>query len=109
MRKLQILSLSIMLMLVGCAAPVSKQLDNQRISLLNNGYPPHYVDGYIDGCGSYRYGTKGLMKDVDRSLHNDHYRSGWHDGYTTCKDENTRKKLEEIESNLMWGPDLIWY
>ncbi|MBI5484346.1 MAG: hypothetical protein HY888_07790 [Deltaproteobacteria bacterium] len=53
------------------------------------GQPPAYVDGYSTGCGSgyvasgHPYASAG--KDVSRYLSDPVYKTGWDDGFATCK------------------------
>jgi hypothetical protein len=53
------------------------------------GQPPAYVDGYSAGCGSgyvaagHPYAQAG--KDVSRYLSDAVYKTGWDDGFVTCK------------------------
>lgn len=53
------------------------------------GQPPAYVDGYTAGCGSgyvaagHPYASAG--KDVSRYLSDAVYKTGWDDGFATCK------------------------
>ena len=54
-----------------------------------SGQPPAYVDGYSAGCGSgyvasgHPYARAG--KDVTRYLADAIYKTGWDDGFATCK------------------------
>ena len=53
------------------------------------GQPPAYVDGYSDGCGS-GYVAAGhpyakAAKNVTRFLADPVYKTGWDDGFATCK------------------------
>ena len=54
-----------------------------------SGQPPAYVDGYSAGCGSgyvasgHPYASAG--KDVSRYLADAVYKTGWDDGFATCK------------------------
>lgn len=53
------------------------------------GQPPAYTDGYSVGCGSgfvaagHPYASAG--KDVSRYLSDPVYKTGWDDGFVTCK------------------------
>lgn len=53
------------------------------------GQPPAYVNGYSAGCGSgyvaagHPYARFG--KDVQRYLSDPVYKTGWDDGFATCK------------------------
>ena len=53
------------------------------------GQPPAYVNGYSVGCGSgyvaagHPYARAG--KDVPRYLSDPVYKTGWDDGFATCK------------------------
>lgn len=69
--------------LSGCA-PV-----HMDVARNTKGQPTAYVDGYTAGCGSgyvaagHPYARAG--KNVERYLADAVYRTGWDDGFATCK------------------------
>lgn len=53
------------------------------------GQPPDYVEGYRDGCGS-GYVAAGhpyaqFRKELNQYLNDPVYKTGWDDGFATCK------------------------
>lgn len=81
----------------GCATQ-SQQMTAQ-------GYPPHYVDGFDDGCHSGRKAGGSLFdqfkKDVPRFERDTLYAQGWSDGFRQCETEQeaamrqTRMSIEQ--------------
>lgn len=80
--------------LLACA---TQQLDWYAEELADQGRPPDYIDGYVDGCDSgyhaagvpYNYFTR----DADRFKTDKLYVDGWNDGFRKCK-----KEQESVES-----------
>jgi hypothetical protein len=70
-------------LLIGCA--------DRKETMLNQGYPLTYVEGFDDGCHS---GNKAggsffdqFKKDVNRFDSNKQYAQGWSDGFRQCETE----------------------
>lgn len=78
---------SCMLLLAGCAT--------QKETMLKEGYPLSYADGFDDGCHSGNQAGGSLFdelkKDVRRFNNEKDYAQGWSDGFRQCE-----TKQEEI-------------
>ena len=77
-------------MLLGLSLLISACAPVDAVTARNtSGQPPAYVDGYSAGCGSgyvaagHPYAKAG--KDVTRYLSDPVYKTGWDDGFATCK------------------------
>ena len=79
------------LLTVVCA---TQRLEGRRIGLQEQGFPPAYIDGNIDGCnsGSAASGATSykFTKNVVRFDADSQYRQGWTDGYNFCKADSDR-------------------
>lgn len=84
-------------LIAGCA--------NQQESMVKQGYPPHYAEGFDDGCHS---GNKAggsffdqFKKDVKRFETDSQYAQGWSDGFRQCESQQeamarqTRMAIEQ--------------
>ena len=69
--------------LPGCAS--------QRDTMLKEGYPRSYVDGFDDGCHSGKKAGGSMFdqfkKDVRRFNGDPQYAQGWSDGFRQCETE----------------------
>jgi hypothetical protein len=69
--------------LPGCAS--------QRDTMLKQGYPRSYVDGFDDGCHSGKKAGGSMFdqfkKDVRRFNGDPQYAQGWSDGFRQCETE----------------------
>lgn len=81
--KIAIAAVTLMLALSACA-PIEGMTRRNTA-----GQPQGYVDGYSAGCGSgyvaagHPYASAG--KNVSRYLSDAVYKTGWDDGFMTCK------------------------
>jgi len=70
-------------LLIGCA--------NQKETMLKQGYPIAYVEGFDDGCHSGNKAGGSLFdqfkKDVNRFSSEKQYAQGWSDGFRQCETE----------------------
>lgn len=79
-------------MLTGCGVfKTDGYLTGKRETLMVDGKPPAYVDGFVDGCSSgmrmagdrkFKY-----VKDNTRADHDALYAKGWDDGQICCRNE----------------------
>ncbi|MDE1168218.1 MAG: hypothetical protein PW845_23275 [Pseudomonas sp.] len=69
------------LLLAGCAST--------HDTMVQQGYPPAFADGFQDGCGSGRQAagsiTGQFTKNVPRYLKDKQYSTGWDDGFRQCQ------------------------
>jgi hypothetical protein len=75
-----------------CACQTSRE------SMLAEGYPPAFVDGFEAGCGSGRQAAGALdrfSKDVPRYLAAPVYAQGWDDGFRQCQARLNREVERE--------------
>jgi hypothetical protein len=94
--------LGLTLILTGCSmVNTNRHLTYKREFLVNQGNPPAYVDGYVDGCSSgmrmagetaYKY-----RKDAERADKDALYARGWHDGQICCRNEMLMEKQREAQ------------
>jgi len=78
---------------------------SQKESLIKQGYPVAYVDGFDDGCHSGKKAGGNMFdqfkKDVRRFQYDSQYAQGWSDAFRQCESEaeaamrNTRMGLEQ--------------
>ncbi len=77
------LACSLFLILAGCVS--------QRDTMVQQGYPPSYADGFEDGCHSGRKAGGSMFdqfkKDVRRFQTDKQYAQGWSDGFRQCETE----------------------
>ncbi len=85
---------TIQLLLVGFVTgvlAVSAGCVSQRDSMIKQGYPLAYADGFEDGCHSGKKAGGSMFdqfrKDVDRFGKDTQYAQGWSDGYRQCETE----------------------
>lgn len=83
-----------LLLLCGC--------ESTHDYLIAQGYPPAFADGFQAGCSSGREAagaiSGGFRKDVPRYLVDNHYSSGWDDGFRQCQglaQSDERRRFEE--------------
>ncbi len=91
------LTLSLFLILSGCVT--------QRDTMLQQGYPLSYADGFEDGCHSGKKAGGSMFdqfkKDVRRFQADPQYAQGWSDGFRQCETEQealerqTRMSIEQ--------------
>jgi len=91
------LTLSLFLILSGCVS--------QRDSMVQQGYPLSYADGFEDGCHSGKKAGGSMFdqfkKDVRRFQADPQYAQGWSDGFRQCETEQealerqTRMSIEQ--------------
>ncbi len=71
----------VILYITGCAS--------QKETMIEQGYPPAYADGYQDGCSSGNNAAGSMLdqfkKNVQLYKENNDYHQGWDDGYKQCK------------------------
>ncbi len=91
------LTLSLFLILSGCVS--------QRDTMVQQGYPLSYADGFEDGCHSGKKAGGSMFdqfkKDVRRFQADPQYAQGWSDGFRQCETEQealerqTRMSIEQ--------------
>ncbi|MCB1890392.1 MAG: hypothetical protein KDH20_22490 [Rhodocyclaceae bacterium] len=78
-----IVALAAALMLTGCVS--------EKTSMIKQGYPLAYADGFDDGCHSGKKAGGSLFdqfrKDVPRFDADHQYAQGWSDGFRQCETE----------------------
>ena len=77
----------------------------QKESMLKDGYPLSYAEGFDDGCHSGNKAGGSLFdhfkKDVNRFENNNKYAQGWSDGFRQCESQQeaiqrqTRMSIEQ--------------
>jgi flagellar biosynthesis/type III secretory pathway protein FliH len=76
-----LLAVAGLLILSGCAT--------ERETMIQQGYPPAYADGYDDGCHSGKAAAGSMFdhftKNVQRFSSDSQYAQGWKDGFNQCK------------------------
>ena len=91
---LLILSCCIGLLLAGCVS--------QRDTMIQQGYPLSYADGFDDGCHSGKKAGGSMFdqfkKDVRRFQADKQYAQGWADGFRQCETEQ-----EALERQIRMG------
>jgi len=64
---------------------------SQKETMIQQGYPLAYADGFDDGCHSGNKAGGSLFdqfkKDVNRFENNSQYAQGWSDGFRQCETE----------------------
>lgn len=96
--------LGICIFLSGCAGlSPSRYLSNKQTFMVNQGNPPSYVDGYVDGCSSGRRlgGDKRFVyrKNSSRFDKEALYATGWQQGQINCRNEILSEAQIEPKSN----------
>ncbi|MCG6870114.1 MAG: hypothetical protein LJE91_15700 [Gammaproteobacteria bacterium] len=95
-------ALVVLALLSAIPACGEKQL---RERLEEEGYPPEYIDGYMDGCvtGYARAGNPQytFTRQLSEFLVDERYASGWERGETECK----RAELGRRRVEWMYGSD----
>ncbi|MDH1007894.1 hypothetical protein N5J43_05545 [Pseudomonas nicosulfuronedens] len=81
-------------------------------TLLAQGYPPAYADGYDDGCGSGRQAagaiTGEFRKNVPRYLGEPQYALGWNDGFQQCQAMRVSQERQQYEEQRNSDRDRDW-
>ncbi|MCP1650770.1 hypothetical protein [Pseudomonas nitroreducens] len=81
-------------------------------TLIAQGYPPAYADGYDDGCGSGRQAagaiTGEFRKDVPRYLDEPKYAQGWNDGFQQCQAMRVSQERQQYEEQRNSDRDRDW-
>ena len=92
---------SCLLLLSGCAS--------QKETMVKEGYPLSYAEGFDDGCHSGRKAGGSLFdqfkKDVRRFESDSQYAQGWSDGFRQCESEQEalqRQMRMAIELRNCW-------
>ncbi|BAU72519.1 lipoprotein, putative [Metapseudomonas furukawaii] len=89
------------LLMAGCAST--------RDTLLAQGYPMAFVDGFEAGCSSGRQAagviTGEFRKDVPRYLKDATYAEGWSDGFRQCQAQVQSEERRHHEARLQDGGD----
>ncbi len=77
------LTCSLIFILAGCVS--------QRDTMIQQGYPRSYADGFEDGCHSGKKAGGSMFdqfkKDVRRFQTDKQYAQGWSDGFRQCETE----------------------
>ena len=85
---------SSMVIISGCVS--------QKESMIKQGYPLPYADGFDDGCHSGKKAGGSLFdqfkKDITRFQQDTQYAQGWSDGFRQCESEQ-----EAIERQIHMG------
>lgn len=81
-------------------------------TLIAQGYPPAYADGFDDGCGSGRQAagaiTGEFRKNVPRYLADKQYALGWSDGFQQCQGQYVSQERQRYESQRQSDRDREW-
>ncbi|MFV3330761.1 hypothetical protein ACNFIA_07505 [Pseudomonas sp. NY15437] len=81
-------------------------------SLIAQGYPPAYADGYDDGCGSGRQAAGAIggefRKNVPRYLDEPRYALGWNDGFQQCQAMRVSQERQQYEEQRNSDRDRDW-
>ena len=90
---------------------------SQKESMVQQGYPVDYADGFEDGCHSGKKAGGSMFeqfkKDVTRFEKHDKYTQGWSDGFRQCESEQEalerqirmsieQQKLNEQKDHDQW-------
>lgn len=95
--------------LSGCSTVnTNRYLTYKREFLVQQGNPPAYVEGYVEGCSSglRMAGDKNFKyrKDVERSERDALYARGWNDGQICCRNEMLVEKQNEAQKTGITDP-----
>jgi hypothetical protein len=86
---------SLAIMVTGCVS--------MRDSMIKDGYPPAYADGFVDGTHSGKQAAGDMFskfkKDVRRFESDSDYAKGWKDGFR--QGEAHQKALQQQNSNAI--------
>lgn len=98
--KLHFILIALLTFLTGCTGlSPERYLANKQEYMINQGNPPTYVAGYVDGCSSGRRlaGDKGFTyrKNNTRFEKDALYARGWQEGQINCRNE----ALEDATTN----------
>lgn len=95
-RLLLILSFCSMFAFSGCVT--------QKETMIKQGYPMSYVDGFDDGCHSGKKAGGSMFdqfkKDVRRFQKDTQYAQGWSDGFRQCETEQ-----ESLQRQMRMGTE----
>ncbi len=74
-----------------CSLVVLSGCVSQKESMVKQGYPLAYADGFDDGCHSGKKAGGSMFeqfkKDVNRFQKDSQYSQGWSDGFRQCETE----------------------
>ena len=100
-----------------CSIAILSGCVSQKESMIQQGYPVAYADGFEDGCHSGKKAGGSMFdqfkKDVNRFEKHDKYTQGWSDGFRQCESEQEaldreirmsieQQKLNEQEDHDQW-------
>ncbi|MCP8463904.1 hypothetical protein NK553_08110 [Pseudomonas sp. ZM23] len=81
-------------------------------TLIAQGYPPAYADGFDDGCGSGRQAagaiTGEFRKNVSRYLDDRQYTLGWDDGFQQCQTQYVSRERQRYDEQRNSDRDRDW-
>lgn len=100
---LHIVWLSMLGLLTACTGmSPDRYLANKQAFMVNQGNPPAYVEGYVDGCSCgrlqagdrrFKYCRDSLRFDKDAL-----YAKGWQDGEINCRNDVLREQVEAAQN-----------
>lgn len=89
--------LSLIITLV-CSVVAISGCVSQKESMIKQGYPLAYADGFDDGCHSGNKAGGSMFeefkKDVKRFENDSQYAQGWSDGFRQCESEQEALQRE---------------
>jgi hypothetical protein len=104
-RRYFVVTVAILVLLAGCSGTglnPDRYLANKQTFMLNQGNPPAYVDGYIDGCSAGRRlaGDKGFnyKKNSTRFERDALYARGWQEGEINCRNESLEESIRSAQN-----------
>lgn len=98
--------------LVGCAGMTGlspdRYLSSKYTYMVNQGNPPSYVAGYVDGCSTGRRvgGDKrfGYRKNNTRAEKDALYARGWQEGQINCRNEVLQETCDPLKPEQVRAP-----
>jgi hypothetical protein len=107
--KLHFLVIGTLGLVMGCTGLSSdRYLQNKQSFMINQGNPPSYVEGYIDGCSAGRRlgGDKRFVyrKDSVRFDKDALYSRGWQEGQINCRNEVLAEDQHMLSTNKKEAP-----
>ena len=100
-----------------CSVAILSGCVSQKDSMIKQGYPVDYADGFEDGCHSGKKAGGSMFdqfkKDVSRFEKHQEYTQGWSDGFRQCESEQEalerqirmsieQQKLTEQKEHDQW-------
>ncbi len=92
-------------LLTCCAMLLMSSCVSQKQSMINQGFPRPYADGFDEGCHSGKQAGGNMFeqfrKDTRRFASDNQYAQGWSDGFRQCETEEesmqrqTRMNIEQ--------------